>query len=187
MSTSTILQFATALVLPLATLGAGFWAGRRGRSITVATTLDKEWLNAVADDLAEFTELQYDIIWKRWRLKLYELTAPESSSPTYDRDAFRLLQEASWKQTFRSDFLKSRLMLLLDDRDPLHLQLMNAIETYAAHADSQLAEDNLGTEERLSEVATSLGRRLRSREKVPLLALGRQVLRATRATIRRSV
>jgi hypothetical protein len=133
MNKDWILPVAT-IFFSLITLIAGYFAGQRGRSNALATTVEKEWLNTVAADLAEFIELQIDIIWKRWRIKLLDDTNPETNSHSYEQEGFRDLQAAAWQQTFRSDLLKSKLLLMLDDRDFLQQQLIVEIEKYSKHA-----------------------------------------------------
>lgn len=180
---------ANVLVALIAVL-AGFYAGQRGRSIAIATTVEKDWLHTVAEDLAEFTELQLDIVWKRWRLQVMEGTDPETSPDSYEKEAFRSLQDASWKQTFRSDFLRSKLLLMLDDRDVLQEKLIAAIDEYGKYADEhyymQKSEENAGDQEKLRKVVSDFDRLLR--EKKPLiLSAGRRVLAAKREAIRRSI
>lgn len=178
-----------AILFPLLALIAGYFAGKRGRSNAIATTVEKDWLDTVAEDLAEFTELQIDIVWKRWRIKILESTDPETSSHSYEKEGFRTLQEASWKQTFRSDFLKSKLLLLLDDSDVLQKKLIEAIDEYATYAPKMnnflqnLEKDVPDESLKLAEDFDLL-----LREKKPLiLDAGRRVLAAKREAIRRSI
>lgn len=98
-----------------------------------------------------------------------------------------MLQEASWKQTFRSDFLKSKLLLMLDDRDVLQEKLIRAIEEYAKHADTQNLQENRGDEKKLFKVAADIGYLLREKNKSLILNAGRRVLAAKREAIRRSI
>ena len=179
-----------AILFPLLTLIAGYLAGQRGRSNAIATTVERDWLHTVAEDLAEFIELQIDIVWKRWRIKVIEGTNPETSSQSYQNEAFRILQEASWKQTFRSDFLKSKLLLLLDDHDVLQEKLIAAIDEYAKHAPA-MAKCLENLEKNVPETAlVKLGCDfdLLLREKKPLiLDAGRRVLTAKRDAIRKSI
>ena len=173
---ATWIQIGASVVLPFLALLFGFLAGQRSRSITVATTVEKDWLNSVAEDLAEFTELQYDIVWKRWRLKLVELTDLELRSRPYENESFRYLQEALWKQTFRSDFLKTKLFLMLDDGDRLQAQLITAIEEYAGHADKQNQENESADKDSLFKIAAEVGDLLRVQKKSAFVAAGRRVL-----------
>jgi hypothetical protein len=178
------------ILVPLLTLIAGYLAGQRGRSNAIATTVERDWLQAVAEDLAEFIEIQIDIVWKRWRIKVIERTNPETSSQSYENEAFRILQEASWKQTFRSDFLKSKLLLMLDDRDVLQERLIVAIVEYSKAApDMSKRLENLEKnvpENSLLKLACDF--ELLLREKKPLiLDAGRRVLAAKREAIRSSV
>lgn len=107
---STWIQVGTAVVLPFLALLFGFLTGQRSRSIAVATTVEKDWLNTVAEDLAEFIEVQYDVVWKRWRLKDLELTDPNARARPYDKESFRDLQDACWKQTFDRTFSKPNFL-----------------------------------------------------------------------------
>ncbi|MGZ5437244.1 MAG: hypothetical protein ACXWID_18310 [Pyrinomonadaceae bacterium] len=179
-----------AILSPVLTLLAGFFAGHRGRSNAIATTVEKDWLHTVAEDLAEFIELQIDIVWKRWRIKVIQGTTPETSSQSYQDEAFRILQEASWSRTFRSDLLKTKLILMLDDQDGLQEELIKTIDEYAKHAPN-LVEDlkNLEKnvpEKKLEDLCYRYDGLLR--EKRPLiLAAGRHVLAAKRAAIRKSI
>lgn len=178
------------LLLPLMALIAGYFAGQRGRSNAIATTVEKDWLHTVAEDLAEFTELQIDIVWKKWRIKVIEDTKPETSSQSYENEAFRIVQEASWKQTFRSDLLKTKLLLMLDDRDPLQQKLIAAIDEYAKYAvtmsnELQNLEKNV-PETKLREIGNRYDRLLRE-EKPLILYAGRRVLAAKRAAIHKSI
>ena len=172
------------------TLAFGFFAGRRGRSNAIATTVDKDWLDTVAEDLAEFTELQCDIIWKRWRLKVLEDTAPETSSQSYANEAFRTLQDASWKQTFRSDLLRTKLLLLLDNQNDVHRTLIAAIDEYGKLADQHEAEQKSAGRacdpEKLRQLVADFDGRLRA-NKPRLLDAGRSVLADKRQEIRRSI
>jgi hypothetical protein len=178
------------ILFPLLTLIAGYLAGQRGRSNAIATTVERDWLQAIAEDLAEFIELQIDIVWKRWRIKDNERITPETSSQSYENEAFRILQEASWKQTFRSDFLKSKLLLMLDDLDDLQKKLIEAIEDYSKPV-SEMATRLDNMEKNVPEKELlNLGYHydLLLREKRPLiLDAGRRVLAAKREAIRRSV
>jgi hypothetical protein len=178
-----------AILFPLLTLVAGYLAGQRGRSNAIATTVERDWLHTVAEDLAEFIELQIDIVWKRWRIKVIEGTNPETSSQSYENEAFRLLQEASWKQTFRSDFLKSKLLLMLDDHDVLQEKLIAAIDEYAKPApDMAKRLQNLKNVPEKALVKLGYDFDLLLREKKPLiLDAGRRVLTAKREAIRRSI
>ena len=183
-------QLGETILFPLAALIAGYFAGQRGRSNAIATTVEKDWLHTVAEDLAEFIELQIDIVWKRWRIKVIEGTNPETNSQSYENEAFRILQEASWKQTFRSDFLKSKLLLMLDDHDVLQAKLIAAIDEYAKPAPDiakrlQNLEKNV-PEKELLKLGYDFDVLLR--EKKPLiLDAGRRVLAAKRKAIRRSI
>jgi len=178
------------ILFPLLTLIAGYLAGQRGRSNAIATTVERDWLQAVAEDLAEFIEIQIDIVWKRWRIKVIERTNPETSSQFYENEGFRIVQEASWKQTFRSDFLKSKLLLMLDDHDVRQEQLIAAIVEYAKPA-PDLAKRLENLEKNVSEnslLKLACDFDLLLREKKPLiLDAGRRVLAAKREAIRRSV
>ena len=177
------------LLLPLMALIAGYFAGQRGRSNAIATTVEKDWLHTVAEDLAEFTELQIDIVWKKWRIKVIEDTRPETSSQSYDNEAFRIVQEASWNQTFRSDLLKTKLLLMLDDRDALQEKLIAAIIEYAKHASAMTYELSLEKnfpEAKLLEIGNRYDRLLRD-EKPGILNAGRRVLAAKRAAIHKSI
>jgi hypothetical protein len=180
------LQPAATVVFSLMTLAFGFFAGRQGRSNAIATTVDKDWLDTVADDLAEFTELQCDIIWKRWRLKVLEDTAPETSSQSYENEAFRALQDALWKQTFRSDLLKTKLVLLLDNQKDAHRNLIAAIDEYGKHADEHDAAQTSCDREKLTDLRADFDGRLRV-NKPDLLDAGRRVLADKRQEIRRSI
>ena len=173
-------------LLPLLTLAFGFVAGRRSRSVTIATTLEKDWLNNIAESLAEFIELQYDVIWKRWRFRLLQLSLPLENRDLYSNDGLRYLQDACWEKTFRSDYLKTRLMLLLDQSDVNQSELIRAIERYAAHADLQNDSDDHGDKEKLYGIAAEIGERLRAREKGAIVAAGRRVLEAKRTAIRKT-
>ena len=184
------LQLGTSVLLSVIGLAAAYFAGRRGRSNAIATTVDKDWLDTVAEDLAEFTELQCDIIWKRWRLKVTEETQPETSSQSYQNEAFRALQDASWKQTFRSDLLRSKLLLLLDNQIDVQRTLIAAIGEYAKHADQHEAAQHepgrvYGKKELRKLVADFDG--LLRKHKPDLLDAGRRVLADKREEIRRSV
>lgn len=177
------------ILFPLLTLIAGYLAGQRGRSNAIATTVEKDWLHTVAEDLAEFTELQIDIVWKKWRIKVIEDTKPETSSQSYDNEAFRIVQEASWNQTFRSDLLKTKLLLMLDDRDPLQDTLIAAIIEYAKHASAMTNELSLEKnfpETKLLEIGNRYDRLLRE-DKPLILNAGRRVLAAKRAAIHKSI
>lgn len=179
-----------AVLFPLLTLIAGYLAGHRGRSNAIATTVERDWLQTVAEDLAEFIEVQIDIVWKRWRNKVIERTNPETSSQSYESEAFRVLQESSWTKTFRSDFLKSKLQLMLDDHDVLQKNLIAAIDEYAKPApDMAKRLENLEknvSEDALFKLACDF--ELLLREKKPLiLDAGRRVLAAKRESIRRSI
>ena len=177
-------------LVPLLTLIAGYLAGQRGRSNAIATTVERDWLQAVAEDLAEFIELQIDIVWKRWRIKDHERTTPETSSALYGDEAFRILQESAWKQTFRSDLLKSKLLLMLDDLDDLQKKLIEAIDDYSKPVPEMGTrlynmEKNV-PEKELADLGNHYD--LLLREKRPLiLDAGRRVLAAKREAIRRSV
>ena len=178
------------LLLPLMALIAGYFAGQRGRSNAIATTVEKDWLHTVAEDLAEFTELQIDIVWKKWRIKVIEDTKPETSSQSYENEAFRIVQEAAWQQTFRSDLLKTKLLLMLDDRDQLQEKLIAAIDEYAKHAPAMNNElQSLAksvSEAKLLEIGNRYDRLLRE-EKPAILNAGRRVLAAKRAAIHKSI
>ncbi len=181
-------QLGATIVLPLIGVIAGYFAGQRGRSIAIATTVEKDWLHCVAEDLAEFIELQIDMIWKGWRIKVMEGTNPETSSHSYEKEAFRLVQDASWKQTFRSDFLKSKLLLMLDDRDVQQEKLIAAIEEYAKHAPdvAKRIKTLTNNPDELFKVTNDFDQLLR--EKKPMiLNAGRRVLAAKRQAIRKSV
>ncbi len=184
------LTLGTSVLLSLMGLAAGFLAGRRGRSNAIATTVERDWLDTVAEDLAEFTELQCDIIWKRWRLKVIEDTEPETSSQSYENEAFRALQDASWKQTFRSDLLRTKLLLLLDDQIDVQKTLIAAIDEYATHADqheaAQKASGRVCDPEKLRKLVADFDGLLR-KHKPDLLKAGRRVLADKREAIRRSV
>jgi hypothetical protein len=179
----------TAILFPLLTLKAGYSAGQRGRSNAIATTLEKDWLNTVAADLAEFIELQIDIVWKRWRIKVMEDTDPETSSHSYEKEAFRILQDAAWQQTFRSDLLKSKLLLMLDDRDVLQQKLIAEVDSYAKYVpDVAIRVQSLpkNAPKELLKVVEDFDSLLR--EKKPLiLDAGRRVLAAKREAIRGSI
>ena len=184
-------------LLSSVTLIAGYYAGQRGRSIAIATTVDKEWLQTIAEDLAEFVELQIDIVWKRWRLIVMEGTDPETSSTSYEKEAFRFLQEASWRQTFRSDLLRSKLLLMLDHRDTLQENLIAAIDEYAKHVIRmetclEIVEKEvpkqLGSvrDVELCKIRDEFDQRLRQ-NKPQILKAGRVVLADKREAIRQSV
>lgn len=183
-------QLGVPTLVTLVTLIVGYFVGRRGRSNAIATTVEKDWLHTVAEDLAEFTELQIDIVWKRWRLKVKERTDPETSSHSYENEAFRSLQEASWKQTFRSDFLKSKLLLMLDDHDVLQKELIQVIDEYAKYPDlhdaMQKSEENVDDPGRLRKGVSDFDQLLREK-KPQILNAGRRVLAAKREAIRRSI
>lgn len=182
------LQLGT-ILFPLLALTTGYLAGKRGRSNAIATTVEKDWLDTVAEDLAEFTELQIDIVWKRWRIKILESTDPETSSQSYEKEGFRTLQEAAWKQTFRSDCLRSKLLLLLDDRDVLQNQLIEAIDEYAKYAPEMTTLlQRLGNDvpEKWGELADEFDVLLRKKRPL-ILAAGRRVLAAKREAIRKSI
>jgi len=189
MNKDSILLIAGILV-SLLTLIAGYLAGQRGRSNAIATTVDRDWLQAVAEDLAEFIELQIDIVWKRWRIKDHERTTQETSSQSYENEAFRTLQESAWKQTFRSDLLKSKLLLMLDDLDDLQKKLIGAIDDYSKPVPEMATrlynmEKNV-PEKELGDLGNHFD--LLLREKRPLiLDAGRRVLAAKRDAIRKSV
>ena len=179
-------QLGATILLPLMALVAGYFAGQRGRSIAIATTVEKDWLNCVAEDLAEFIELQIDIVWKRWRIKVKASTDPETSSLSYEKESFRSLQDASWQQTFRSDLLKSKLLLMLDDRDVLQEQLIAAIDEYSKHAPEMTNRVKDLDKDASEQVANDFDRLLR--EKKPfILNAGRRVLAAKRTAIRKSI
>ena len=184
---TTWIQIGTAIVLPFLALLFGFLTGQRSRSITVATTVEKDWLNTVAENLAEFIELQYDVVWKRWRLKDLELTDPEVRSQPYEKESFRYLQDELWKQTFRSDFLKTKLSLMLDDGDRFQGQLITAIEEYARHADRQDRENESANPGTVLRIASEIGDLLRVQNKSAIVTAGRRVLEAKRKAIRSSV
>ena len=181
------IQIGTAILLPFFALLAGFLTGRRSRSIAVATTVEKDWLDTVAADLAEFIEVQYDIIWKRWRLRDLELTEPNARTRLYDKESFRDLQDAVWKQTFRSDLLKTKLCLMLDDDDPLQAELIRLLEQYALYADRQDREYQKADQAMIEKIANDLGQLLRVEHKPAIIAAGRRVLEAKREAIRKSV
>jgi hypothetical protein len=179
----------TAILVPVLTLIAGYFAGQRGRSNAIATTVEKDWLNTIAEDLAEFIEVQIDIVWKRWRIKLIEDTTPETSSHSYEKEGFRAVQEAAWRQTFRSDLLKSKLLLMLDDRDPLQQKLIAEIDAYAKHVpDLAACVEKLKhhAPPELLAVVDGFDRLLRER-KPQILDAGRRVLAAKREAIRKSI
>ena len=184
------LQLGVPALVTLVTLIVGYFVGQRGRSNAIATTVEKDWLQTVAEDLAEFIELQIDIVWKRWRIKVIEDTNAETNSGSYENEAFRILQEASWKQTFRSDLLKTKLLLMLDDLDLLQKKLIAAIEEYAKHAQEiakelQSLERNV-PEKELTELGHHYDRLLREK-RPPILDAGRRVLAAKRVAIRKSI
>ena len=181
------IQIATAVILPVLAVIVGYFTGRRSRSITVATTVEKEWLNTVAEDLAEFIEVQYDIVWKRWRLKDLELTGGKEQSSPYDKESFRELQDACWKQTFRSDFLKTKLSLILDDTVPLQARLIQSVEEYSQHADLQDKAYEQADKNKLTQIAVEIGDLLRVQHKPAIVAAGRRVLEAKRKEIRKSI
>lgn len=178
---------ATKILLPLLVAAAAYVAGRRSRSISVATTVEKAWLDTVALDLAEFIELQCDSVWHRWRLRHYELSRlDQMSSPTYDEHA-RRLEDAAWQRSFRAALLQTKLLLLLDDQDQLQRRLMTLIDEYAAIAEEQTCADNNGDLEKIYAVATQLHIRLEEQHKSGLLEAGRRVLKQKRKDIRSSV
>jgi hypothetical protein len=183
-------QFGVTALFPLAALIVGYFAGQRGRSNAIATTVEKDWLHTVAEDLAEFIELQIDIVWNRWRIKVIDGTNPATSSHSYGNEPFRILQEASWKQTFRSDFLKSKLLLMLDDHDVLQKKLIAAIDEFAKPAPNlakrlENMEKNV-PENELLKLAYDFDLLLRE-ERPLILDAGRRVLAAKRKAIRRSI
>jgi hypothetical protein len=180
------LQLGVPTLVTLVTLIVGYFVGRRGRSNAIATTVEKDWLQTIAEDLAEFTELQIDIIWKRWRIKTYGGANAETGSGSYDKEAFRILEEASWKQTFRSDLLKTKLLLMLDDRDDLQKKLIAAIAKYAKHAQDWANELQTVPEKELTDRADHYDVLLRD-ERPLILDAGRRVLAAKRAAIRKSI
>jgi hypothetical protein len=172
------------------TLIVGYFVGRRGRSNAIATTVEKDWLHTIAEDLAEFTELQIDIIWKRWRLRDFERTNPKTSSGPYDKEAYSVLEESSWTRTFRSDLLKTKLLLMLDDSDALQEKLIKTIEEYAQPAQDWAKElgklEKTLPEEKLTERGFYYDVLLRKR-RGQILTAGRHVLAAKRAAIRKSI
>jgi len=179
-----------AILVPMLTLIAGYFAGRQGRSNAIATTVEKDWLHTIAEVLAEFIELQIDIVWNRWRIKVIEGTNPETRSHSYEKESFRIIQEASWKQTFRSDFLKSKLLLMLDDQNVLQKKLIAAIVEYAKPVpDMNKRLQNLKKnvpEEELLKLAQDFDLLLREKRTL-ILDAGRRVLAAKREAIRRSI
>ena len=184
------LQLGVPTLVTLVTLIVGYFVGQRGRSNAIATTVEKDWLHTVAEDLAEFMELQIDIVWKRWRITLIEGTNPETSSDSYQDEAFRVLQQASWDKTFRSDLLKTKLLLVLDDNDVLQKELIAAIDEYAKPAQDwaneiQNQEKNV-PEKKLTERGYHYDRLLRA-ERPRILGAGRSVLAAKRKSIRKSI
>lgn len=179
-----------ALVMPFIAVIAAYLAGQRGRSNAIATTVDKDWINTVAEDLAEFIELQIDIVWKRWRVRVIDCTTPETSSKSYDSEGFRITQQASWDKTFRSDLLKSKLLLMLDDLDALQKKLIEAIDDYAEPV-AELAKRLQTLEKNVSEkelvgICNHYDLLLRDK-RPPILEAGRLVLAAKRKAIRKSI
>jgi len=180
-------------ITAILTLITGYFAGQRGRLNALATTVEKEWLKTVAEDLAEFVELQIDIIWKRWRINVID-DANQTNSQSYEKEAFRSLQAAAWQQTFRSDTLKSKLLLMLDDRDRLQGELIAEIENYAKHVPDlahriENLEKNVPKklrEQKLLEVVEETDVLLRERRPL-ILDAGRLVLADKRKKIRRSI
>ena len=182
----SILKDATPILLGLLSAVTGFLVGQRTRSVTIATTLERDWLNGIAVDLAEFIEVQYDVVWKRWRLQHLEISEPKDQPIRLRTKSLRYLQDACWEKTFRSDFLKTKLLLLLDEKDKTQGRLIEQIGKYASYADKQNEARDIRDPKVLYETAERIGIELRENVKASIVTAGRQVLDAKRRSIRKS-